>query len=207
LVVPRHHLNGSPVLRLSSLQACRRYYPGGPAEPRLFRPILAQAGGFGFRGGGLPPCTTGSASTTFVSRLAQRSLALRPACSLSRFCDPLASEASADSLPPQLFRLLPGGTTQLPGRDSHPLENNAFARRTVRDTFGETRLALWCRLPACDAGRLEACTTISLHPGGRRKCHAPAAASPIWSRWQGWLGWQARDCLFLIVFVSHLSKR
>ena len=30
-------------------------------------------------------------------------------------CDPLTSEASADSLPPRLFRLLPGGTINLPG--------------------------------------------------------------------------------------------
>jgi hypothetical protein len=47
LVVPRHHRSGSPVLRLFSLQACRRHYPGGPAEPRLFRLILAQTWGLG----------------------------------------------------------------------------------------------------------------------------------------------------------------
>jgi hypothetical protein len=117
---------------------CRHAVATTPVDPRnlgcsaLFSP---RRGGFGFRGGGLPPCTTGSASTSFVSRLAQRSLALRPACSLSRLCDPLASEASADSLPPQLFRLLPGGTTQLPGRVSPPLEDSAFARRTVRDSL------------------------------------------------------------------------
>jgi len=41
------HRDGSPVLRLFSLQTCRRHYPGGPVKPWLFRPILAQAWGLG----------------------------------------------------------------------------------------------------------------------------------------------------------------
>ena len=40
---------------------------------------------------------------------------LRPACLLSRLQRPFSSKASADSLPPRLFRLLPGGTTNFPG--------------------------------------------------------------------------------------------
>ncbi|MHB1737848.1 MAG: hypothetical protein ACYCQM_15010, partial [Acidithiobacillus sp.] len=37
--------------------------------------------------------------------------------------------ASAASLPPRLPRLLPAGAT-VAGRDSHPLKDRAFARRT-----------------------------------------------------------------------------
>jgi hypothetical protein len=65
-----------------------------------------------------------------LSRPAQRSLALRPACSLSRQKRPVASKAPTISLPPSPLRLLPAGTTGA-GRDSHPLRINALARRTV----------------------------------------------------------------------------
>ena len=55
---------------------------------------------------------------------------LRPICLLNRQRDSLTSKASADSLPPRLFRLLPGGTIKFPGRDFHPLDYDTFARRT-----------------------------------------------------------------------------
>ncbi len=47
---------------------------------------------------------------SWISRLAQRSLTLRPARLQSRLHDPLPPEASAAFLPPPLLRLLPGGT-------------------------------------------------------------------------------------------------
>jgi hypothetical protein len=46
-----------------------------------------------------------------LSRPAQRSRTLRPACSLSRQKRPVASKASTISLPPSPLRLLPAGTT------------------------------------------------------------------------------------------------
>ncbi|AXC12388.1 hypothetical protein ACPOL_3093 [Acidisarcina polymorpha] len=64
---------------------------------------------------GLPQVRGGSAPASWISRLAQRSLTLRPARLQSRLYDPLPPEASAASLPLPLLRLLPGGTNQLPG--------------------------------------------------------------------------------------------
>jgi len=61
--------------------------------------------------GGLPHPDAGSAPTLNVSRLAQRSLALRPACSRSRPRRPFPSKASAVLLPPLPLRLLPAGAT------------------------------------------------------------------------------------------------
>ena len=72
-----------------------------------------------------------SASAFGSSRLAQRSLALRPACLPSRPRRPSTPEASAASLPPRLLRLLPAGAT-VAGRDSHPLKTDACPRRTGR---------------------------------------------------------------------------
>jgi hypothetical protein len=69
-------------------------------------------------GVGLPRPKGGSAPASPVSRPAQRSLALRPACSPSRHCDLFPPKASAASLPLPLLRLLPGGTNQFPGGTS-----------------------------------------------------------------------------------------
>jgi hypothetical protein len=84
---PRHRQNGSPVLRLFSLLACRRQSPGGPA-PSIVR-VPVQALGFDGRSDGLPLTAAGSASTMVVSGPARRSpvpvwASLRPAGSLSR---------------------------------------------------------------------------------------------------------------------------
>lgn len=79
---------------------------------------------------GLPRIVAGSASAKFVSRPAQRSLALQPACSPSPFSGPSTPEASAVSLPVRLLQLLPVGA-KVTGRDSHPLKNSAFSRRTT----------------------------------------------------------------------------
>ena len=80
--------------------------------------------------GSLPRITARSASALPFSRPAQRSLALRPACSLNRPWRPFSSECFRRCrylLRP--LRLLPAGAT-VAGRDSHPLRNDAFARRT-----------------------------------------------------------------------------
>ena len=74
----------------------------------------------------LPRYQGGSASASCLSRPARRSLALRPAWSLSRPGRPVASECfrRCRCLHHPL-RLLPAGAT-VAGRDSHPLKNGAF---------------------------------------------------------------------------------
>ena len=77
----------SRVATLSIFHACRRHYPGGnrPVHSSLSsRPV-----------GGLPLFPGGSTSASTVSRPARRSLAFRPAWSLSRPRRPFYQSASA----------------------------------------------------------------------------------------------------------------
>ena len=57
-------------------------------------------------------------------------MTLRSAYSRDRFTRPFPSKASVDSSPPPLLRLLPAGA-KVAGRDLHPLNDCAFARRTL----------------------------------------------------------------------------
>ena len=77
-------------------------------------------------GDSLPRYQGGSASASNLSRPARRSLALRPAWSLSRPWRPVTSECfrRCRCLHHPL-RLLPAGAT-VAGRDSHPLKNGAL---------------------------------------------------------------------------------
>ena len=70
LVIPDHAL-GLPVLRTLSLCTCCRHYPGAAAgrRPRSSHPAVTA----------FPDNVVGSACTSTFSRIAQRSLALRPA--------------------------------------------------------------------------------------------------------------------------------
>src|SRR5208282_6932824 len=70
LVIP-DHAKGSPVLRALSLCTCCRHYPGTAAGSRL-RSYLPAVSAF-------PERVVGSACASSFSRLAQRSLTLRPA--------------------------------------------------------------------------------------------------------------------------------
>jgi hypothetical protein len=70
LVIADHAL-GLPVLRTLSLCTCRRQYPGAAAG-RILRSSHPAISAF-------PDMAVGSAYTSSFSRLAQRSLALRPA--------------------------------------------------------------------------------------------------------------------------------
>ena len=80
--------------------------------------------------GSLPRISGGSASASPVSRPARRSLALRPAWSLSRPRGPSSSECFGRyRYLHHPLRLLPAGAT-VAGRDSHPLGSGAFARHT-----------------------------------------------------------------------------
>src|SRR6516162_4484227 len=70
LIIPDHAL-GLPVLRALSLCTCCRHYPGAAVgrRPRSSRPAVTA----------FPDNVVGSACTSSFSRIAQRSLALRPA--------------------------------------------------------------------------------------------------------------------------------
>src|SRR5437870_5261075 len=75
-----------------------------------------------------PERVVGSACASSFSRLARRSLALRPAHSRCHQFVTRYPKASANSLPPWLLRLLPAGA--FAGWALHPLESAAFSRRT-----------------------------------------------------------------------------
>src|SRR5712672_3643585 len=77
-----------------------------------------------------PERVIGSACASSFSRLARRSLALRPAHSRCHQFVTRIPQASAISSPPQLLRLLPAGAVA--GWDLHPLESAALPRRTPR---------------------------------------------------------------------------
>jgi hypothetical protein len=77
LVIPDHAL-GLPVLRTLSLCTCCRQYPGAAAERRLRSSHPAVTA--------FPEIAVGSACTSSFSRLARRSLALRPAHSRRHLC-------------------------------------------------------------------------------------------------------------------------
>ncbi len=108
--------------------------------PRLGRPhsrrtrgaigcstLFSPRPGLDLHGGGLPPCTAGSASASFVSRPARRSRVLRPAGSLSRLQRPVDIESFSRFVASSAVPTAAGRNNQLPGRDSHPLKNSAFS--------------------------------------------------------------------------------
>ncbi len=115
---------GSRVATPSIFHACRRQYPGGN------RPVRSSLSSR--PAGGLPLITVGSASALSVSRPARRSLAFRPAWSLSRPRRPFSPECfnPCRCLHEPLWPL-PAGTT-VAGWGSHPPGKRAFPRRTVK---------------------------------------------------------------------------
>ena len=118
---------GSRVATPSIFHACRRHYPGGN------RPVRSSLSSR--PAGGLPLITVGSASALSVSRPARRSLAFRPAWSLSRPRRPFSPESFNPCRclhePPWP---LPAGTT-VAGWGSHPPGKRAFPRRTVMSAY------------------------------------------------------------------------
>ena len=118
-------VRASRVAALFLFHACRRQYPDGNGSvPTSLASPSAN---------GLPLLTGGSASVLPVSRPARRSLAFRPAWSLNRPRRPFSPECFSPCRylhgPPWL---LPTGATVV-GRGSHPPEEGAFSRRTVKD--------------------------------------------------------------------------
>ena len=120
--------SASRVATLSIFHACRRHYPGGN------RPVLSSFSSQPV--GGLPLITGGSASASTVSRPARRSLAFRPAWSLSRPGRPFSPECfnPCRYLHEPLWPL-PAGTT-VAGWGSHPPGKRAFPRRTEKSGLG-----------------------------------------------------------------------
>ena len=92
----------------------------------------------------LPRISDGSAFASPFSRPAQRSLALRPACSLTALRRPLTSKCfSPCRYLHEPLRLLPAGAT-VAGRDLNPLGDGAFSRRTERTEL-TVLLTVWFR--------------------------------------------------------------
>src|SRR5438067_3412015 len=118
LIIPDHAV-GFPVLRALSLCTCCRQYPGAAAERncRSSHPAVSA----------FPDSAVGSACTSTFSRLARRSLALRPAHSrghqvtANRRLQPFRYLHDCSDR----FRL-----ERIAGWASHPLESAAFSRRT-----------------------------------------------------------------------------
>src|SRR5712692_9187861 len=123
------------VSRVALRLLCRHAVAITPVGPRL-----GSCRSPGNRDGGLPHTFAGSAPTFPVSRPAQRSLTLRPACSRNRPRRSFPSKASTAPLPLPPLRLLPAGAT-LAGRDLHPLRTNALARRTKVSGTNGTNLS------------------------------------------------------------------
>ena len=125
LVIADHAL-GLPVFRALSLCTCCRHYPGAASgrTASLIHPAVSA----------FPERVVGSACALSFSRIAQRSLTLRPAHLRGHQFVTRYPKASAISLPPWLLRLLPAGAVA--GWALHPLENAAFPRRTPKADNG-----------------------------------------------------------------------
>src|SRR6516162_1304766 len=96
-----------------------------------------------------PERVVGSACASSFSRLARRSLALRPAHSRCHQFVTRIPKASASSLPPWLLRLLPAGAVA--GWGLQPLESAALSRRTPEADGGlivQHPIEAWTFLPA-----------------------------------------------------------
>src|SRR5215472_15808768 len=127
LIIPDHAL-GLPVLCALSLCTCCRHYPGaaGGRNPRSSHPAVAA----------FPDTAVGSACTSTFSRLAWRSLALRPAHSRGY-------QLVTANRRPQPFRYLHDCSDcfrqeRITGWDLHPLESAAFSRRTPKPAVRPT---------------------------------------------------------------------
>jgi len=180
----RHHREGSAVLRLFSLPACCRHYPGGPVGSNCSGHHSPKESD----GGGLPLCTAGSASANFVSGPARRSPVLLShitACWLAEPSSdgPLSSKASVDSLPPRPFRLLPGGTINFPGGTHTRWRTAPSSRRTARDSYCGRRSGI---APAHDVARASSpvpdlCGRLAWTRTRCTRC-APLPLLKIWAR-------------------------
>ena len=112
---------GFPCCTQPLFRTCRRHYPGGTVGCLRRSPSPTAAAFPQMKTGRLPHCGFRGLLSVHCT--------LRPIRSLNPLRTLLHRNASAASLPPRPFRLLPAGTT-LAGWDSHPLRLCTFARRT-----------------------------------------------------------------------------
>ena len=119
LVIPDHAM-GLPVLRAPSLCACRRQYPGAAVGRRLRSSHPAVSA--------FPEIAVGSACTSSFSRLARRSLALRPAHARRHLYVTRYTEGFSHFVTSMTAPVASGWSVRR--WDSHPLESAAFSRRT-----------------------------------------------------------------------------
>ncbi len=158
------------MLRLASV----RYMPT-PLPRRNRRVHLS----FSFpRSGGLPAIQGRSASASFVSRPAQRSLTFRPASSSSRPRRPSTPKTPTASSPPPSLRLLPAGTT-LAGRDFHPLDTKRLFQGVRRVEKWRGGLGMAYRLPALSSAgaSLAMPCSVSTSRSSNRTGRSPASGS------------------------------
>src|SRR5262249_37794652 len=149
LIIPDHAV-GSPVLRTLSLCTCCRHYPGAAAGRMvsLGNPVVSA----------FPERVIGSACASSFSRLARRSLALRPAHSRCHQFVTRIPKASAISSPHSCsgcFRLerSPGGICTHwkapPCHGAHPKETSPvaseFAKLPPRATGTKLNRRRWIR--------------------------------------------------------------
>src|SRR5271169_5671392 len=120
-----------------------------------------------------PETTIGSACTSSFSRIARRSLTLRPAHSRGHQNRDRYPKASDTSSPPCLLRLLPAGAVA--GRDLHPLE-----KRRLSTAHGHCGHGWTCSLPrpvASDPPRKS-----SVHRSSRDNDHFCGGAKVVLTR-------------------------
>jgi len=171
---------GSPVLLQFSLCTCRRHYPGEVA----WVPVVL------FPSNGSFPCDTArSAFTSLFSRPAQRSLALQPAHSRSRFNDPFHRRLQTGRCLPACSncyrpeRPLPGGTCTLSRtvpfhgtrRQNHtasPSATGALVSRAVTATASRLTFMTIAIRPSCRGG-IPRINHIFLKNGSKYFCWRP----------------------------------
>jgi hypothetical protein len=147
LVVPDHGV-GLPVLRALSLCTCRRQYPGAAAGRRLrsSHPAISA----------FPDTPVGSACTSSFSKIARRSLTLRPVHSRRPpIRDPLSEGFS--HIVTSMTAPVASGWSDLAGWGLHPLEKRRLItahgvpghlssdRRWPVLTQGVRKRCRWCR--------------------------------------------------------------
>jgi len=156
---------GLPVLRALSLCTCCRHYPGAATgrRRRSSRPAVSA----------FPENVVGSACTSSFSRLARRSLALRPAHSRSHLYVTSYTAGFSHFVTSMTAPVASGWSVRRVG--SHPLESAAFSRRTREADIANRR---WKSRPAAEfrsTATMFYCWRSLKHGALKRPTHRPRA--------------------------------